>query len=59
MQTRSVIENSPVGSSQSDGVIERAIQSLEAQMRVMRDALESRCNVKISADSCIWTWIAG
>ena len=40
LQTRAVPENSPVGSSQSDGVVERAIQSLEAQMRVMRDALE-------------------
>jgi hypothetical protein len=37
---RSVVEASPVGSSASNGVVERAVQSVEQQMRVMRDALE-------------------
>ena len=56
--TRSVVESSPVGSSASNGVVERAIQSVEAQMRVMRSALESRCGVKIPAASSLWAWMA-
>ena len=55
---RSVVEHSPVGSSASDGVVERGIQSVEAQMRVMRDALEARCGVIIDVNSCIWAWLA-
>ena len=35
-------EHSPVASSQSNGYIERAIQSISGQVRVMLDALESR-----------------
>ena len=56
--TRSVTEASPVGSSASNGVVERGIQSIEQQMRVMRDALEARCRVKIPAKSCLWAWMA-
>jgi len=58
MTTRSVVEASPVGSSGSNGVVERAVQSVEQQMRVMRNALEKRCDVKIEANSCIWSWMA-
>ena len=35
-------EHSPVSSSQSNGYIERAVQSVSNQVRVMLDALESR-----------------
>lgn len=35
-------EHSPVASSQSNGYVERAIQSVSGQIRVMLDALESR-----------------
>jgi hypothetical protein len=58
MTTRSVVEASPVGSSGSNGVVERAVQSVEQQMRVMRNALEKRCDVQIEANSCIWSWMA-
>ena len=42
-----VVENSPVGSSASNGVIERGIQAISGQARVLLDALESRCGVEI------------
>ena len=36
------LEHSPVSSSQSNGYIERAVQSVSNQVRVMLDALEAR-----------------
>ncbi len=45
-------EYSPVGSSQSNGVVE-AIQSVEGQMRVVKNALESRWGVDITGTSCV------
>ena len=39
---RFVVENSPVGSSQSNGVAEKAIQSVQGQVRVLKLALEKR-----------------
>jgi hypothetical protein len=45
-----VVEYSPVGASQSNGVIERGIQSIEGHMRVILDAVETRWKVKIPAD---------
>ena len=37
---RTIIEQSPVGSSGSNGVVERAAQTIEGQIRVMKSALE-------------------
>ena len=42
-----VMEHSPVKASASNGVIERGIQSIEGQVRVLLDALETRWGVKI------------
>ena len=41
-QAKIVLEHSPVYSSQSNGVAERAVQSVEGQVRTMKDALEAR-----------------
>ena len=38
---RFVVENSPVGSSQSNGVAEKAIQSVQGQVRVLKLALKN------------------
>jgi hypothetical protein len=54
---RYVEEMSPVGASASNGVIERGIQSIEGQVRVLLDALESRWNVKIPVDHPILCYI--
>ena len=44
---RFVVENSPVGSHASNGVVERAVQSVAAQARVMLDALEAKWKVEV------------
>ena len=41
------IEQSPVASSASNGVVERGMQSFEAMGRVMKDALEHKWKVQI------------
>jgi hypothetical protein len=51
------LENSPVGESESNGAVERAIQSWEGQVRTMKDALESRIKSDIPADHPIMTWL--
>ena len=45
-----IVENSPVGSSASNGIIERGIQSIEGQVRVLMDALEDRWKLRIPID---------
>ena len=42
-----VVENNPVGASASNGIIERGIQSVTAQARVMLDALEAKWSLQI------------
>ena len=44
-QTQTMQENSPVGDSRSNGLVERTIQSVQGQIRTMRSALESRLGV--------------
>ena len=52
-----VVENSPVGASASNRVVERAIQSVEAMTRVLKVALESRWQVRIPAKHAIIPWM--
>ena len=54
---RMVVESSPVGQSQSNGVVERAIGSVEGQLRVLRDALEGRLGVKLEVNHPVMTWL--
>ena len=42
-------ENSPVSESQSNGVIERGIQDIEGQVRVLKDMLDHKYNRKIES----------
>jgi hypothetical protein len=46
---RRVVDDSPVGASASNGLVKRAIQSVQAQIRVLKLALESRCKVGCQA----------
>ena len=55
---RTIVEESPVGSSGSNGVVERAVQAVEGQIRVMKLALEDRIGLEVKADSCIVTFMA-
>jgi len=54
---RWITEFSPVKSSASNGVVERGIQSVQGQIRVLKDALEDRWKREISAVECIVPWI--
>ena len=44
---RTIEEASPVGSSSSNGIVERGAQSVEEQVRVLLSALENRWKSKI------------
>ena len=54
---RMTVEMSPVGQSQSNGIAERAIQSVEGQARVMKNALEDRLGVRLPAKHPIMPWL--
>ena len=55
---RTLVEQSPVGSSGSNGVVERAVQTIEGQIRVMNLALESRLGVTVSAGANVVMFLA-
>ena len=52
-----MMEESPVGESQSNGIIERAIQEVEAQVRTIRLNVEERLNIKIPRDHDSIGWL--
>lgn len=52
-----VPEHSPVKSFQSNGLVERAVRSVEGQMRTLRDALEYRIGVVLNPKDSIWPWL--
>jgi hypothetical protein len=54
---RWVVVSSPVDSHASNGVVERAIQSVEGQVRVLRSCLEEKWGVKLSSKHAVIPWI--
>ena len=52
-----VPEHSPTYSSQSNGIVERGIQSVEGMIRSLRSALEERINAKLDIGDSIWAWL--
>ena len=54
---RTIHESSPVGSSQSNGFIERAIQAVEGQIRTMKLDFESHIGEKIPSDHNLIPWL--
>ena len=54
---RYVVEQSPVGSSASNGLVERAILSVEQQARVLNSAVEDRWGVKVGARHSVVSWL--
>ena len=49
-----ILENSPVGESQSNGFIENAIREVQNQIRKLKAQLEQDITEKIGSDSPIW-----
>ena len=54
---RMVVEHSPVHSSKSNGVVERAVQSVQGMIRTMRSALEDKWGVKLGIGHPVWSWM--
>ena len=52
-----LMENPPKGDSQANGFIEGATGIVKAQVRAMKDALDTRLGEKIPPDSPILTWL--
>ena len=52
-----VVEHSPVASSQSNGFIERAIQDLQGQVRTVKAATERMIGEKIPKGHCLMWWL--
>ena len=52
-----VMEESPVGESASNGSIENAVRNVQGQVRSMRDALETRYQIKINGESTCVPWM--
>ena len=55
---RTIVEEVPVGSKGSNGIVERAAQTVEGQIRVMKSALEGRLGRKVDAERRIVTLMA-
>ena len=51
------IEHDPVKDSQSNGLVERAVQTLEGQVRTMLLALENKISTKINATDDVLPWM--
>ena len=54
---RMAVENSPVHSSKSNGLIERAIQTVQGQIRTMKSALEDKWGVELEINHPLWPWL--
>ena len=54
---RWVVDHSPVGASASNGFVERAIQFVQGQIRVLKLALEKRWNMDIPTRHAVIAWI--
>ena len=53
-----MVERSPVGSSGSNGVVERAVQSVEGQIRTLKVACEDRWGIRLRPDEKTVVFIA-
>ena len=54
---RTIVEESPVQSSGSNGVVERAAQSIEGQIRVVLMALEEKIGRQLDPEEAVVTFI--
>ena len=52
-----VLEESPEDESKSSGEIERAIQTVQGQIRTMKDRLESRYGQRIAGEHLCLPWL--
>ena len=50
-------ENSPVGESQSNGLVERAVRSSKDQIRTLKLALQKRISCRIPPRHSVMAWL--
>ena len=55
---KTIPEQYPIKSSSSDGHAESAIQAVDGQIRVLKDALEARLKTKVPANHDAIAWLA-
>jgi hypothetical protein len=53
---RMIMESSVKGDSQSNGMIERAVQRVEGMVRVMRSAFQENYKIELDVQDAIWPW---
>ena len=53
-----VLEEVPVNDHQADGLVENAVKNAQGQLRVLKDALESRIGRRTDGDRPIVPWLA-
>lgn len=46
-----------MGSSKSNGIIERGVQTVQGMMRTLRSALEERLGVEWNVEHAVWAWL--
>ena len=46
-----------MGESESNGMVERAIQSVQGQIKTIKDIIETEAKMTISPESHIWPWM--
>ena len=56
-QFDTILENSPVGDSQSNGIAERAVQSVAQQIRVMRHSLQQKMGAVLPGPHPVTCWL--
>ena len=52
-----MLEESPVGESQSNGVVEKAVQDIQGQFRTLKEGLEERTGKRVPGDNAILAWM--
>ena len=52
-----VMEESPVAEHQSNGRVERAVQTIQGMVRTFRDALESRYGIRLTGKDNVIPWM--
>ena len=52
-----ISENSPTYSHQSNGIVERGVQSVEGTIRTLRSALERRMGRELEIGVAVWPWL--
>ena len=57
MSGKTIVENAPVGSKGSNGVIERAVQEIEGEIRAIFIGLQERLGLKLGAQERIISYI--